>query len=745
MLSAGLGANLPGGPRLFVSGPNFAARNQVGQPVLGIAMWDGLAWQAVGGINLQANALAAFDDGQGGGPQLYAAGRFAQIPGPFVPLVARWNGVVWQALPLPAPTGFNTLGSDLTVFDDGTGPALYLAGTFGIGQTAQNGLAKWNGQGWDVLNGPMNATAFTSVVGFNGQLYVGGSFALPNDGQQGVARRTANGSWEGLGVLLTRSSAPVRLSVVQEPSGSALFIGGLDKPATAPGQTFASGGFIRYDGVAVTTPMRSYQQFIAQGGSSSPGYVTKAAAFDAGNGPEVFIGGSFGAFSDAPATTSVLQSPARGLVRMPLTGARSGQVLEGGSGVNVPSSGISTRMAMQKLFIGGREQLGFFGPVYGGGGSRSGGFALFDGANWTVNPQYQSQTFTTGIAADVGGVERLILAPTFGSLGYVAPGSPQLTTFGPANPTESDVRTMLYFDDGTTGGPVLYVQDINVVRRLVNGQWQTLNSTLTRTMIVADLGDGPHLYISGSFQVGQGVARWNGTGFERLGAASSLSFPPNALLVHDDGNGPRLYAGFEAISTYGNQQLNRIAVFDGTNWQPMGLGLAGGGARLSLASFDDGSGPALYVAGDFLRAGGAPSRGFARYKRGNWEPVLDIIQRALSQPITELSLAVLGDTLYLAGVFSDTGLRPPGAPINIDSNVIVGENIIAIRACPPACFPDLNQDGNVDAGDIDYLINIAAGGANPTGAVTDLNRDGVTDMGDVDALINVVAGADCRD
>ena len=66
--------------------------------------------------------------------------------------------------------------------------------------------------------------------------------------------------------------------------------------------------------------------------------------------------------------------------------------------------------------------------------------------------------------------------------------------------------------------------------------------------------------------------------------------------------------------------------------------------------------------------------------------------------------------------------------------------------CPnngPSCDPDVNQDGNADQGDIDYLINVVAGGENPTGIDPDFNHDGNVDQGDIDALINVVAGGNC--
>lgn len=60
-----------------------------------------------------------------------------------------------------------------------------------------------------------------------------------------------------------------------------------------------------------------------------------------------------------------------------------------------------------------------------------------------------------------------------------------------------------------------------------------------------------------------------------------------------------------------------------------------------------------------------------------------------------------------------------------------------------SCDADVNQDGNTDQGDIDYLINVVAGGDNPTNISPDFNSDGNTDQGDVDALVNVVAGGAC--
>ena len=68
---------------------------------------------------------------------------------------------------------------------------------------------------------------------------------------------------------------------------------------------------------------------------------------------------------------------------------------------------------------------------------------------------------------------------------------------------------------------------------------------------------------------------------------------------------------------------------------------------------------------------------------------------------------------------------------------------IVLGAGGCGCDADFNVDGNTDQGDVDYLINVIAGGNNPTARDPDFNQDGNADQGDIDALINVVAGGNC--
>ncbi|MFA6045280.1 MAG: hypothetical protein WC718_09865 [Phycisphaerales bacterium] len=97
------------------------------------------------------------------------------------------------------------------------------------------------------------------------------------------------------------------------------------------------------------------------------------------------------------------------------------------------------------------------------------------------------------------------------------------------------------------------------------------------------------------------------------------------------------------------------------------------------------------------------------------------------------------------GLYQDP--TQPGGNVNSTDEaynvVLYIGNTTPLPGTGPNCDPDVNQDGNADQGDVDYLINVVAGGPNDTGIDPDFNQDGNVDQGDIDALINVVAGGGC--
>lgn len=103
-------------------------------------------------------ALAVFDG------ELYVGGHFSI--GGQSDSVLRFDGATWSRLTGPSGTGINLDVRAFEVFDDGTGPALYLGGSFttGGGMAAQ-GMARWDGAAWSPMPGVAGAGGGLGSVG----------------------------------------------------------------------------------------------------------------------------------------------------------------------------------------------------------------------------------------------------------------------------------------------------------------------------------------------------------------------------------------------------------------------------------------------------------------------------------------------------------------------------------------------------------------------------------------------------
>jgi len=151
---------------------------------------------------------------------------------------------------------------------------------------------------------------------------------------------------------------------------------------------------------------------------------------------------------------------------------------------------------------------------------------------------------------------------------------------------------------------------------------------------VYDDGTGPALFAGGAFNDLNRVhmARWKpGVGWSRMpdpGYPLASGCQVNGgwvevLAVHDDGTGPGLYAGgrFGAAACFsGNVGSNKIIRYDGTGFHSLAGGVDNGLVD-TLCSFDDGTGPALYVGGSFTSIAGVPFHGIARWQGGVWSGV----------------------------------------------------------------------------------------------------------------------------
>jgi hypothetical protein len=131
------------GAELYVGGSFTTAG---GLPAQCLARWDGTSWASAGSVGGPGGVLALHAGDIGGGPSLFVAGSFIAVIDPIhgvqsVSNIVRWDGSKFHAL--GAGIGPSVLA--LTVYDDGSGPALYA----GTGFVAQ--VRRWDGATWTTL------------------------------------------------------------------------------------------------------------------------------------------------------------------------------------------------------------------------------------------------------------------------------------------------------------------------------------------------------------------------------------------------------------------------------------------------------------------------------------------------------------------------------------------------------------------------------------------------------------------
>jgi hypothetical protein len=262
-----------------------------------IARWNGETWSALdgpagSGMDGEVRALAVFDDG--GGPALYAGGSFTTAGGVTVNHVARWDGTEWSALPGPFHPGTDAAVHAFAVFDDGTGPALYLGGGFtSAGGELAFGIAKWDGSTWSALSGPAgngtNPGAEVFALGVfhqngAGALYAGGSFATAGGVPVNGIARWDGTEWSALAALggTGVSGAVKAISVYEDGNGALLYVGG----------EFSTAGGVTANHVAMWDGRR-WSALSGPAGTGTSYQVLALRVYDDVGGPSLHAGGDF--------------------------------------------------------------------------------------------------------------------------------------------------------------------------------------------------------------------------------------------------------------------------------------------------------------------------------------------------------------------------------------------------------------------------------------------------------------------
>ncbi len=135
-----------------------------------------------------------------------------------------------------------------------------------------------------------------------------------------------------------------------------------------------------------------------------------------------------------------------------------------------------------------------------------------------------------------------------------------------------------------------------------NGHWNQLGTGIPNGWVNSLAVSGSDLYVAGSFSlpvsngVAHNIAKWDGSSWSIVGSPQTpgLNDEITSLTV----SGGTVYAGGYFTATHGGTvTLNRIAKWDGTNWQSIGSGFNAPVKSLCIA------GNYLYAGGDFITSG----------------------------------------------------------------------------------------------------------------------------------------------
>jgi len=566
------------------------------------------------GVSREVRAFAVFDDGSG--PALFAGGGFTFAGGTRVNFIAKWDGTTWSALVAENGVGVNGQVNALTVFDDGSGPGLFVGGNFTMaGGLPANRIAKWDGLSWTGLNAGLDGSVTAMVVFDDGtdrgpELCVGGLFSAAGELAARNIARWNGADWSAMGDGV--GDVVFALAVVDDDldGGPMLYAGG----------QFASAGAVDANHIAKWDG----STWSAVGQGISGGAVYALVVSDDGSGPALYAAGDFHLAGDKAANNIAKWN---------------------GESWSALGTGMDSAVVALAVFDDGS------GPaLYAGGYFRSSGNVVSNGiAKWRDAMWSGLDSGTgEGTIPFVGAIIGLEAAPGVGSTLYV--GGLFLTAGGAAAsnvaawngdtwftlgepsgmPVDSWVFALATFNDGKGSGPALYAggsftsagtEIVNHIAKWDGSMWTALGAGMNgwvSTLAVFDDGDGPALVAGGYFTSAGGqsaydIAMWDGSEWSALG--SGLNGQVLALAGFDDGSGPALYAGGE-FTLAGSLNVNHVAKWDGLAWTALGEGVSS--AVRSLAVFDDGNGPKLYAGGNFSVAGGTTVNHIARWDGSQW-------------------------------------------------------------------------------------------------------------------------------
>ncbi len=576
--------------------------------VRGIARWSGSSWEPVAdGVDGIVLDLAVFDDRNGAGPALYAAGYFTHAGGAAVSNIARWDGKSWSDV----GGGIAGFVDDLEVFDDGTGSALYAGGAFdAAGGAEANNIARWDGANWSALGTGIDdhvtcLHAFDDGTG--SALYVGGAFDAAGGAEAANIARWDGANWSALGAGI--DLLVFTLAGFDDGSGAkaALFAGGLFYTAGDVEANYIA----KWDGSDWSAP-----------GHGTNDAVHAVTVFDdeSGSGPALLIAGEF--------------TRAGGIRANRIARWDGEHWTPVGGGID-----LGTVYALAGFDDGSSDGPALYagGLFDGAGGTPVQSIARWDGETWSDVGGGVDGYVSELVVFDEASGPALYVGGNFLTAGDLP--APHVARWDGARWSAlSDgpggrVNALRNFDDRSGKGPQLYAGGVfssprqpHAVARWDGTTWHDVGETLLLggawDLVIYDDGSGagPALYAGGTFEHDDfyfTVARWDGAAWTPVPGSPSVAYV-YSMVVIDDGldDHPALYVG----GTLTHEGAPLIARWNGKTWSALGGGLEGPDVDYpwsmvtSLAVFPAADrGLSLVAGGRFTRSGGLSAENLAEW------------------------------------------------------------------------------------------------------------------------------------
>ncbi|MBL9134830.1 MAG: Ig-like domain-containing protein, partial [Verrucomicrobiales bacterium] len=581
----------------------------------------------------------------------------------------------------------------LASLNDGTGPAVYAAGRSWLDSShreTKTQVFKRVGFEWQAMGQPF-LTVFNPSNQVSGEvralavfddgsgpaLYAGGSFSHVGTVAARHLAKWDGTSWRGVSTFHGNGVGIYAMVVFDDGRGPALIVAG--------NQAFAGGATIN-DAVRINNIARwdgrqwtGFAEGILNPSGGSLVRVYALAILDEGTGARLVAGGEF-----QMVDSGGQQVDAVNIARW--DGTRWTRMGDGLRMATANPSGVRTLA----VFDDGT------GPALFAGGQfdRAGDAAVVNFARWKNG----------GWTAPAGGELR---------------GSTHLSTLVPWQDEQGPVLMVGGSFEGFAGVSRPFNGPINLARWSVRG-WERLGGATNdatglsgsiETMVPTGSGTSRVLLLGGESlhafdEQGELHDRpllgWDGTWWQPGDA--TVDGEILALAEFDDGHGPAIYVGGD-FATGDGVRLNGIARLEGGRLRPLGVGLRRPNTGVkqqawSLQAFNDGSGPALYVVGDFHGAGGVATTNLARWSGTEWSRVgtnvfVDVALRSTAR-MTSLAVHREGaqPALYLGGTFDQMDGKPSGSVARWDGRQWTA---IPYRA-------DVRELASFHDGDTSYLL-----------------------------------------